>query len=120
MKILIVDDDATVISTYTELLEMHGYKVLTAKSGDEGLECWKKHRDNISLVVSDNSMPGMNGDKMIEAMLEIDPSVNVIMQSCNKPDELKHIQIPGLKIYRKTFVFAEILSLIRDSLPATC
>ena len=58
-KILIVDDDDSIRECLTDALTGVGYKVITAKNGDEGLErLWEFPPD---LVILDLMMPVMNG-----------------------------------------------------------
>ncbi len=58
-KILVIDDEETLRNLVAKLLEMEGYAVLTAASGDEGLELARKER--CDLVLLDLLMPGRDG-----------------------------------------------------------
>ncbi len=58
-KILVVDDEAVIRDSIADILRLHGYQVLTASNGIEGLEAI---RQNIpELIISDIMMPEMNG-----------------------------------------------------------
>lgn len=58
-KILVVDDEPVIRNSIAEILRLHGYEVLTANNGIEGLEVI---RQNIpEMIISDIMMPGMNG-----------------------------------------------------------
>jgi response regulator RpfG family c-di-GMP phosphodiesterase len=59
MKILYVDDEATNLFLFQELLKMD-FEVVTALSGREGIGIIKENAD-IGVVFSDMKMPGMNG-----------------------------------------------------------
>ena len=60
--ILLVEDDLANREYSRAVLEQFGYRVLTARSGDEGLRVWTAHRDEIDLVVTDLVMlPGCSG-----------------------------------------------------------
>ncbi len=58
-KILIVDDNAAIREAMHEFIELAGFSVFTASSGEEALELLKTN--NISVVITDIMMPGMDG-----------------------------------------------------------
>ena len=58
-KILVVDDSPTERHVLVELLTRNGYKVITAESGEEGIEMAKAELPD--LVLMDVVMPGLNG-----------------------------------------------------------
>ena len=58
-KILVVDDSPTERHVLVELLTRKGYQVLTAESGEEGIE--KAKSEQPDLVLMDVVMPGLNG-----------------------------------------------------------
>ncbi len=57
--LLLVDDEANVISALKRLLRQDGYDILTALSAEQGLELLASHP--IDVIVSDQRMPGMSG-----------------------------------------------------------
>jgi two-component system chemotaxis response regulator CheY len=61
--ILVVDDSRTIRQQTRVLLESHGFKVIEAGNGLEGLEEAKKV--NVDLIIVDVNMPAMNGLEMI-------------------------------------------------------
>ena len=58
-NILVVDDSPTERHVLVELLTRNGYQVITAESGEEGIE--KARSDQPDLVLMDVVMPGLNG-----------------------------------------------------------
>jgi two-component system cell cycle sensor histidine kinase/response regulator CckA len=79
--VLLVDDDDRIRDMAIEMIEMGGYQVLMARSGEEALEVYACHREKISLVILDLIMPGMGGRKCLEELLRIDPNVKVLVAS---------------------------------------
>jgi two-component system cell cycle sensor histidine kinase/response regulator CckA len=79
--ILAVDDESTVLALARDVLEMHGYKVLTARNGEEALRVYREHRGTVSLVLLDLTMPVMGGVECFRKMKELDPSVRVVISS---------------------------------------
>lgn len=68
-RILVIDDDALVCKTITQLLSRSGYDVVAARHSDEALLEFKKQA--FHLVISDIRMPGKNGVDMVRAMREM-------------------------------------------------
>lgn len=79
--ILLVDDEAAVRDIARLTLETHGYQVVEARDGAEGLFMYATHRKDIRLVISDMDMPVMNGASMIRSLQWINPEVRVISAS---------------------------------------
>lgn len=62
--LLCVDDEASILSALKRLFRPHGYVILTATSGKEGLALLEK--EHVDLVISDMRMPEMNGAQFLE------------------------------------------------------
>jgi len=79
--ILVVDDETLVRRTAKAALEHHGYKVMLAESGHEGIELFRNKANEISLVLLDMNMPAMGGENAFEHLKKIRPDVRVIVSS---------------------------------------
>ncbi|MGO9122766.1 MAG: PAS domain S-box protein [Desulfomonilaceae bacterium] len=79
--VLLVDDEEFVRELGARILTKHGYTVLQAVNGREGLDLFKKERSRISLVILDLIMPEMGGTECLKELLKIDPRVNVLVAS---------------------------------------
>jgi CheY-like chemotaxis protein len=64
--VLVVDDEADSAEVASILLEMYGATVIVANNGRNGLEAIKKHRPRF--VITDLTMPEMNGWEMTQAL----------------------------------------------------
>jgi two-component system chemotaxis response regulator CheY len=64
-SVLIVDDSKSIRNEVADILARAGYRVLEAAHGGEALDRLKEHTD-LSLVVLDVNMPGMNGLDVLE------------------------------------------------------
>jgi CheY-like chemotaxis protein len=62
--VLLVDDDPSLVQAVRIGLESHGYPVVTARDGNEGLE--RLRSEHPCVVLLDLDMPGMNGWQFIE------------------------------------------------------
>jgi DNA-binding response OmpR family regulator len=65
-KILVVDDEARLTSNIKTFMEMHGYAVIVANNGQEGVQ--KAMTDKPDLMIIDIIMPGMDGTSTAEAI----------------------------------------------------
>ena len=61
--LLCVDDEQRILNALKRLLRNEGYRILTATSGQEGLDLLKEN--NVQIVVSDQRMPEMNGTELM-------------------------------------------------------
>lgn len=77
MRILVVDDEPTILEVVTLHLEDEGHEVHTAADGVEGLERFVG--ETWDLVLTDWVMPRMKGDELAEAIKRINPRMPVVL-----------------------------------------
>jgi CheY-like chemotaxis protein len=68
-RVMVVDDDVDLLETLALILESNGYQVTTATSGEEALERLDPC-ERPSLILLDLMMPGMNGWRLRDKLLE--------------------------------------------------
>jgi two-component system, OmpR family, response regulator CpxR len=78
-KILCVDDNEQALSVRKFMLETRGYRVLASLVPDEALEVFRQ--GGIDLVLSDLTMPRMDGNELARRMKEIAPEVPILLIS---------------------------------------
>ena len=61
--LLFVDDEKNIINSIRRLFRTENYNILLADSGSEGLEVLKDH--DVSVIISDQRMPGMTGSQFL-------------------------------------------------------
>ncbi len=79
--VLLVDDEEMILAVGRKMLESLGYQALTARSGKEALEVYRRQGDRIDLVVLDMIMPGMGGGETYDRMRAVDETVKVLLSS---------------------------------------
>ncbi|UCG79496.1 MAG: diguanylate cyclase [Nitrospirota bacterium] len=79
MKILVVDDEASLRAILDQVLSDEGYDVVTASSGEGALEMFSK--DTFSVVITDIKMPGMSGIDLLKEIKDIDSDTQVIIMT---------------------------------------
>ena len=80
-KILVVDDEAIVLSFARRGLERMGYQVLLASDGRQAVEIFRERSAEIALVLLDLAMPGIGGEEVFIELRRIDPRVQVVLCS---------------------------------------
>jgi len=75
-KILLIDDDESILETYGLLLQEHGYGVVTACCGRKALE--EFFSQSFDLVITDLTMPDIDGFTVIEEVKRNAPETPVI------------------------------------------
>ena len=79
--ILLVEDEELVRNMAAAMLERLGFTVLKAKDGVEAVEIFRQHQDEIRCVLSDLTMPHMNGWQTMTALRKLAPDIPVILSS---------------------------------------
>jgi diguanylate cyclase (GGDEF)-like protein/PAS domain S-box-containing protein len=77
--LLIVDDEAAILSALKRLLRREGYRVLTAGSAQEGFEVLATN--NVQVILSDQRMPQMNGTEFLSRVCQMYPDTIRIVLS---------------------------------------
>jgi DNA-binding response OmpR family regulator len=117
-KILIVDDEADLISTVQCHIKWYGYDVITATNGKEGLE--KAVNEKPDLVLLDISMPVMNGHEMLERLRKHpdlkDIPVIMLTALCEAEDIAKVSSYDIADYVTKPFDFTELMGKIATAL----
>lgn len=79
--ILVVDDDGAIREVASDILVDHGFTVVTAANGQEGIDQFRRLQNQVGLVLLDMKMPGMNGKQTYQLLREIEPDIKVIFMS---------------------------------------
>ncbi|MFO7601427.1 MAG: response regulator [Candidatus Desulfacyla sp.] len=79
--VLLIEDTDQVRQLGVRMLKYLGWQVLSARDGREGVEIFRERSEKIDWVLSDLSMPRMDGWKTIAALRQIRPDIPVILAS---------------------------------------
>jgi CheY-like chemotaxis protein len=119
--ILIVDDEAMIISVGRGLLESLEYTILTAQDGPSALAIYKESKDRIDLVILDMVMPEMNGGEVFDELKKINSNVKVLLSSgySLNGQASKIINRGCVGFIQKPFTIRDIASQLRRIFDAT-
>jgi CheY-like chemotaxis protein len=79
--VLVIDDEASVRTVTGQTLQAFGYRVLTARDGAEALAIYAERKKDIAVVLTDMTMPVMDGLNLIRVLTRIDPAVKIVVAS---------------------------------------
>ncbi|MBW1697485.1 MAG: response regulator [Deltaproteobacteria bacterium] len=81
MNILVVDDELIQVETISRGLRSKGYHVIPSLSAEEALKKIRRQDPQIDMVITDYSMPGMNGICLLKKIRETHHTLPVIMMT---------------------------------------
>ena len=109
-KLLVIDDDVQLVTTYRELLTPYGFEVLIANDGEQAIPLVESNPD-IQLVILDLAMPRMDGRQWLRwfrARSQESPVIVITGYKLEASDEELHPSV----ILEKPFHVAELLDLV--------
>jgi PAS domain S-box-containing protein len=77
--ILVVDDEESVSRFIQALLDTQGHRVTIKSNSTQALEYFQQHADQIDMIFTDQTMPGVSGLELAEQVLEIRPEMPIIL-----------------------------------------
>jgi two-component system cell cycle sensor histidine kinase/response regulator CckA len=117
--ILLVEDERAVRSLAHDLLERLGYEVLCAESGEEAMAIGTERGTDITLLLSDVALPGMNGSTLAAHFTERLPGLKVVLMSGHiDPTAEQHTLATADGFVQKPFTLAKLGQVVRQVLGA--
>jgi CheY-like chemotaxis protein len=118
--IMIAEDEDIVRDMMIHVLESSGYRVFSARNGEEAISLFEKRFSETDLVILDVIMPKVSGQKVYEHIRAIHPDIAVIFMSGYTRDILKPEVFTdnGCQMIQKPCTPSVLLQTIRDVLDA--
>jgi len=117
--VLVVDDEESVRSLTTRMLESFEFSVITASDGREGVAKFAANADAITAVLLDVTMPQMSGTEVLDQIRAIRPEVPVLFMSGYMRDgELRNLD-RATDFLQKPFKIEEMQEKLRTLLRFT-
>jgi two-component system cell cycle sensor histidine kinase/response regulator CckA len=116
--VLVVEDDDSLRNLAQKTLRQYGYRVLTARNGEDALSIGKEYEGQIDLLLTDVVMPTMNGKETAERLQPLYPQMKVIYMSGYTDDAIVHLGVlePGINFLQKPFSPEPLAIKVREVL----
>jgi DNA-binding NtrC family response regulator len=114
-RILIVDDESSVLLTLAANLELEGLDVATADDGRVALSMIEEQKFDV--ILSDIRMPGMNGIELFREIRKVRPNVPVILMTAYAMESLinEALKAGAFTVLSKSFEIAQVLPVILNA-----
>lgn len=119
--ILIVEDEPSVSKLVDTLLQKFGYRTLLAKDGVEAQKVWRRHSNEIDLLLTDLIMPrGISGGELAKLLQTEKPQLKVIFTSgYSSETHRKNLRLQeGLNFIPKPYMPQDLAQIVRRQLDA--
>src|SRR5438270_4201638 len=91
--VLVAEDEVVVRNIVCFLLNHEGYHVLSAADGQEALALAREYQGPIDLLLTDITMPRMNGIALAEHVIKERPGIRVLLMSGKVSSEIREKNI---------------------------
>ena len=116
--VLIIDDDDALREAMREVLELHGFSALTAGDGKAGVQLLAARVGEIAVVLLDLTLPVLRGDRALEEIRRISPTVPVILMSGRSEGETAQ-RLSGQRldaVLKKPFDLEDLVNAVHMAL----
>lgn len=120
-RILLVEDEVSIRIVAREILESVGFEVEEAVDGQEGLDLFMAHPNQVDLVLLDLVMPRLHGFEVMDAIRKVAPRLPILISSgyspVERPEVLEASDILGFlpKPYRSRDLKVQVARLLGHS-----
>ena len=115
-RILAVDDEEVILSSFRKILVLEGYSIDTVEKGTEALGLIRKH--DYDFVFTDLKMPGMDGVELTKAVKHLRPDIDVIVITGYASIEtaVETVKFGAMAYVEKPFTEDELLGFLKTAL----
>jgi DNA-binding response OmpR family regulator len=115
--VLVVDDDLSVLAILRRMLESEGFHVEEAPDGESALRLIQARAEPFDLVLTDLSMPRIDGRQISEILRRYRPSVALLCMSAD-PDAVPYIESSDtpVRVLLKPFTADDLNHAVRDAI----
>lgn len=117
--ILVADDEQVLLRLTHRILHLNGFRVLEARNGREAVTLYRRHQDEIDLVILDAMMPELNGLEACQHIRQVNPEAKVILSTgYSEGDDLydKIMTLSRVHLVQKPYSAQQLVALVREVL----
>ncbi len=114
--VLVVDDESRVRALLRVVLEREGFNVWLAAGGEEAVELFRRHHNEIAVALLDVQMPGRNGPETLGMLREIDPQLSCsFMTGAPGSEQMQQwLERSGVPVLAKPFRLETVIEVLRQ------
>jgi len=118
--ILVVEDEQLMLRLLKRSLSNRGYEVFTAADGEQAIELYHVHKQDIDVVLLDIGLPKIGGADVFIKMKEENPDVRVVVASGYLDPEVKAEMFQGgvKHFFSKPYIFQDIINAFEKLMAA--
>jgi DNA-binding NtrC family response regulator len=113
--VLIVDDEPQILRLVEKMLGPSGVKVLLAPRPSEALKICELV--SVHVLISDVSMPEMDGVRLAERVLKLHPTASVLLISGQYKEAPPSAKAARIRFLKKPFFPSQLVDILREMLP---
>ncbi|MFA4858525.1 MAG: response regulator [Candidatus Margulisiibacteriota bacterium] len=116
VKILVIDDEPSVLESFKMILKIKDYDVTTFGDGPSAFEVVKAGMFDMAFI--DLKLPGMDGITILKKLKQVDPTLEVVIVTAyaTESSHANAITLGALEYLRKPFLMEEIYELVERAL----
>ena len=115
-RLLLVDDEGALLELLRKYLERLGFEVDACITPEAALALFEADPQRYALVLTDLTLPGMNGEEMLDRMRDCNPNLRAVVASgypyCPRSAQVDFLQKPFLPK-----MLAETIDKVEESAP---
>ncbi len=121
-RVLIVDDETALLQLMQRFVSNLGYEVDTCDSGEDAWTLFSADPKRYALVIADLTMPDLPGDELLRRMLEVHPTLRVLVCSGYPIDKANYSALLEEQIgfLQKPFVPRMLIESIQNLMTPPC
>jgi PAS domain S-box-containing protein len=116
--VLLVDDEEFVLSMAKSMLELVKFHVITAHDGEQAVDLFQEHEDEITCILLDMNMPGKSGKETLAQLRQINAKTPITISSGHTQDEINE-ELDGAQpdmFLQKPYHFSTLVAKLNDVL----
>ena len=112
--VLVIDDQESMRSIISQMLEDKGHRVATAEDGEEGLRIFEENPSSFNLIMCDINMPKIDGFEFLKKVKTDHPKLPVILLTGTNPDVAEYVgkEYKADAILKKPFIVEDVMQMV--------